>query len=255
MLFWECLHTNQNAVRFGVTGVIFVVCLSCPGLNQQDSKRVPADKKKNTELAIQVKASRTLVKLPPGTPDLKPLNCDVTENKVRLSAKTISTHKSETNFTWQVPAGRLIGKGRDVTWDLSGVQEGAYTANVEASDKHKHVASGSVTVTVVICPGERPDPPPCPAVWVVCRSRIESKGLLTFEANVAGGDPNVKLTYSWSLSPGKIISGQATPKLTVDVSDLSGQSVTATVRLGGINPLCAGDASCTTEIVTRRASP
>jgi len=55
-------------------------------------------------------------------------------------------------FTWQAPAGRLIGKGREVSWDLSGVQEGTYTATVDASDKHKHTASGSVTVTVVICP-------------------------------------------------------------------------------------------------------
>lgn len=235
----------RTLVTFGVAGLILAVCLSCFGLNHQGSKRARVDRKTNTQLAIQVTASHSLVKLPPRQVDLVSLNCELTEKEVRLYATNVSPHKADLNFTWQVPVGRLIGKHREVTWDLSGVQEGTYTATVEATDKHKHTASGSITVSVVICPGWRPDPPPCPVVSVSCPSSVESKGSITFEATVAGGDPEMIPTYEWSLSAGKIISGQSTRKVTVDVSGLSDGSVTATVSVGGAHPFCATVASCT----------
>ena len=135
---------HRNSVTFGVAGVIFVVCLSCFGLNQQRSKRVRANRKTPTELAIQVTASHSLVKLPPRSADVVPLNCEPTETEVRLYANTTSPHKGEMTFKWQVPVGGLIGKSREVTWDLSGVQAGTYTATVEASDRHKHTANRSI---------------------------------------------------------------------------------------------------------------
>lgn len=236
----------RNLVTFGVAGLIFTVCLSCFGLSQQSSKRARA--KTNNKLVIQVTASRSLIELPPRSADLSRLTCELTESEVKLYANATSPHKAEINFTWQVPVGRLIKKSREVIWDLSGVQEGTYTATVEASDRHKNRGNGSITVTVVICPGWRPDPPPCPTVWVSCPSNVESKGLVTLEAAVYGGHPEIKPTYEWSLSAGKITSGQATPKLTVDVSGLSDESITATVSVGGFNPSCHTVASCTVKL-------
>jgi hypothetical protein len=52
-------------------------------------------------------------------------------------------------------------------------------------------------------------------------------------------------TYEWSLSAGKIIGGQATKKITVDITGLSPDYLTATVSVGGAHPLCATTASCT----------
>jgi len=234
----------RNGVTIGVAGLIFAVCLSCFGLNQQRSKRAPADRKASTELTIQVTASHSLVKLPPQRPDLAPLNCELTEKEVRLYANTTSPHKAEMKFNWQVPVGSLIGKTSEVTWDLSGVEAGTYTATVEASDRQKHTASGSITVTVDICPGYLPDPPPCPVVSVSCPGSLESKGSVTFEATVSGGYTEKTPTYEWSLSAGTIVSGQATRKITVDVSGLRQNWVTATVSVGGFNPLCATVASC-----------
>jgi len=231
-------------VAFGIAGLVFAVCLSCFGLTQQDAKRARADEKTNTELTVQVTASHSSVKLPPQRPDLAPLNCELTDREVRLKANTTSTHKAEMNFNWQVPVGRLIGKSSEVTWDFSGVDAGAYTATVQASDRHKHTGSGSITVTVDICPGYFPDPPPCPTVMVSCPSSLESKRSVTVEATVSGGYSKKAPTYEWSLSAGKIVSGQATPKVTVDVSGLGQDWVTATVSVGGFNPLCVTVASC-----------
>jgi hypothetical protein len=231
----------RTVVTLGLVGVVFAIYVSGFGLSQAGSKSTRADRKKDT--AIEVSASQTLVMLPPRTADPRLLNCELTESEVKLLANATSPHKTDLNFTWEVPVGHLIGKGREVTWDLSGAQEGTYSATVEASDKQKHTARSSLEVTVVICPGWHPDPPPCPSVSVSCPSGIEPKASATFEASMLGDFPRV--TYEWSVSAGKIISGQATSKIAVDVSGLSDESVTATVAVGGVDPLCQTVASCT----------
>ncbi len=45
-------------------------------------------------------------------------------------------------------------------------------------------------------------------------------------------------TYNWSVSAGTITSGQGTSTITVDTTGLGGQSVTATVSIGGADPSC-----------------
>ena len=244
-LFKELQYRTLVTLTGG--GLILAVCLSCFGLDQQGSKRARANRKATGYIVVLVTASHSLVKLPPKTvDDVTSLNCELTENQVKLLAGATSPRLSDLYFIWQVPVGRLIGKGgREITWDLSGVQEGTYTATVEVSDKHRNTGSGWITVKVVICPGWHPDPPPCPIVSVSCPASVESKEPITFEATVSGGDPEMKPTYEWSLSAGKIVSGQATRKVTVDVSGLSNKSVTATVSVGGAHPLCATVASCT----------
>ena len=182
------------------------------------------------------------------SPTTFPHNCDLTENKVRLRANASSPRKAEINFTWHVPVGRLTGKDREVTWDLRGVEAGTYTATVEATDTLKHSTKGSITITVVVCPGWLPDPPPCPHIFVSCPDSAESKAAITFEAKVSSGPAGMKPTYKWSLSAGKIISGQGTPKITVDVSGLSIDAVTATVSVRGAHRNCPTDASCMVQL-------
>jgi hypothetical protein len=56
-------------------------------------------------------------------------------------------------------------------------------------------------------------------------------------------------TYTWTLSAGTIASGQGTPQITVDTSGLAGNSVTATVELGGLASECETRAASATMLV------
>ncbi len=47
----------RNLVTFGAPAVIFAVCLSCFGLNQQGSKRARTNRKTNTGLASSYSVS------------------------------------------------------------------------------------------------------------------------------------------------------------------------------------------------------
>ncbi|HEX8494428.1 MAG TPA: hypothetical protein VF658_16410 [Pyrinomonadaceae bacterium] len=61
------------------------------------------------------------------------------------------------------------------------------------------------------------------------------------------------LTYNWSISAGYITAGQGTPSITVDTSGLGGQTVTASVEVGGIPSSCVRVDSCSS--ISFRAAP
>jgi hypothetical protein len=163
---------------------------------------------------------------------------------VDLTANFTDPDNDALVYTWSVTGGSLSGNGRTVTWDLSGKPAGTYTASVTVNDGNGHTASGTTTVTIADC---RDCKAPCPAVSVSCPANVKPGDPITFSASVTG---NANVTYNWTVSAGTISGGQGTSSITVDTAGLGGQSVTATVELGGLDPSCSRTASCTTGIET-----
>ena len=150
-------------------------------------------------------------------------------------------------YVWAVSAGRIRGKGQKVIWDLSGVADGTYTANVEVNDGTGLTANTSTKVTIALCQRCFIRESPCPTIMVSCPDNAKSNQSLTFQADVSGGDPTVKVTYTWTVTAGKISGGQGTSMITIDVSDVTRESITAMVSIGGLDPACPNTASCTTR--------
>lgn len=155
-------------------------------------------------------------------------------------------------YSYTVTGGRITGEGANVSWDLSGVSAGTYTVTVDVDDGCGCITSASHTVTVSACTNcveNRPAQPVCPtSVNVDCPSGLIQPGTpVTFSARVDGGPGNQ--TYNWTVSAGTISSGQGTSSITVDTTGLAGQSITATVELGGLDPTCNRTASCTATVV------
>jgi PKD domain-containing protein len=165
--------------------------------------------------------------------------------EIQLTADARDPDNDTLLYTWSVTGGRLSGEGRMVTWDLSGVNAGSYTATVEVNDGNNHTERASTTVAVAECTD---CVPPCPNVAVSCPSDVEQGSPITFSATVQGGASSVTPTYNWSVSAGTITSGQGTSSITVDTAGLGGQTVTATVEIGGYPPACAKTASCSAQV-------
>ena len=172
-------------------------------------------------------------------------NCSATR-EVELSAD-VNGPDDKLLYTWAVSAGRIRGEGRKVIWDLSDVAEGTYAATVEVNDGNGLTANESTKVTVALCRECVTRESPCPVISVTCPDNAKPNQSITFQAQVSGGDPNVKTTYQWSVSAGKISGGQGTSTITVDVSDVTRGSITATVSIGGHNAMCLNTAVCTTQ--------
>ena len=163
---------------------------------------------------------------------------------VQLNAQ--ATSNNPIRYRWTANGGRIEGDGATVSWDLSGVQPGYYKANVDidtGSGDSACQAFSSTTVLVNRCPPPRPPQPVCPNVGIICPDRVELNEPVTFTSTLRGGSGNVTPAYHWNVSAGRIIDGQGTPSIRVDTTGLAGQTLTATVSVGGYTLDCTATCS------------
>jgi hypothetical protein len=174
--------------------------------------------------------------------------CEGEPASVRLFANASSGSGAALRYRWTVDAGRLSGSGANAAWDLAGARPGTYHAVADVDEGDENCAAfASVTIVVTECPPPPPPPPPsCPTVTVSCPDSATENAPVTFSANVSGGSSNVTPTYNWTVSAGRIMSGQGTTSITVDPAGLAGQTIRATLDVGGYGMPCP--ASCTVSI-------
>jgi len=84
----------------------------------------------------------------------------------------------------------------------------------------------------------------CPTIRVSCPAEIKDDEPITFTASVTGGNPNVVPVYDWTVSTGRIIEGQGSSSIKVDIRGLGGHDFTGTVSIFGFESACAMTASC-----------
>ncbi|HYC88499.1 MAG TPA: Ig-like domain-containing protein [Thermoanaerobaculia bacterium] len=88
---------------------------------------------------------------------------------------------------------------------------------------------------------------------VSCPDDVQAGAELRFTAHVSGGDAGVTPTYNWTVSAGAIASGQGTSTISVDTSGTGGQTITATVDVGGYDRACSTAHSCTASVAAKAA--
>jgi hypothetical protein len=210
-------------------------------VGRRNAREVPKPPNQPPTVSVSASTSSIMLPCPEGRPST---TCTPSASKeVQLTADARDPDNDTLLYSWSVTGGRITGEGKTVTWDLSGANAGSYTATVTVDDGNQHRVDASTTVTIGVC--ECP-PPPCPTISVSCTDTVDQGQPITFTASVVGGAGTP--TYNWSVSAGQISSGQGTSSITVDTAGLGGQTVTATVEVGGIDPACARTASCTTSV-------
>jgi hypothetical protein len=175
-----------------------------------------------------------------------PRDASRADARVQLVARATDPQGGQLRYDWTTSGGRIEGDGPNTTWDLTGVQPGVYTAQVEVTRGRERdcLAFTTTTVRVTECP-----PPICPNISIYCPGAVTLGQPITFSANVVGGAANITPTYDWKISAGAITGGQGTSSITVETTGLAGQSITATLAVGGYNLDCT--AACTTQIPVR----
>src|SRR5205085_10879728 len=117
---------------------------------------------------VTLSANPTTVRFAAGCPaDQHPAEGGTpTSASVQLAAAATDPDGDTLLYTWSTTGGRITGDGPNVTWDLSGVAAGSYTATVEVDDGCGCIAYANTSVTVDSCPCEPIPPPPCPTINV-----------------------------------------------------------------------------------------
>jgi hypothetical protein len=176
-------------------------------------------------------------------------------SQVQLTAAAVSPNGNPIKYKWTTSGGTITGEGPQVTWNLAGLKPGYHKASldiVSSGSDGECQAFSSVTVLVNACAPVRPV---CPAVEVTCPTAIGIDQPLTFTSNYNGGTPGITPVYNWTVSAGTITSGQGTDRITVDTTGLAGQTIRASLSLGGYNLECAADCAVTIpmpRLVSRR---
>jgi hypothetical protein len=161
--------------------------------------------------------------------------------QVRLSADAVSPSGNPIKYQWTTTAGTITGEGPVVTWNLAGLKPGYHKASldiVSAGSDGECQAFSSVTVLVNACAPVRPV---CPAVEISCPTAVAIDKPLTFTSRASGGTPGMTPAYNWTVSAGTIIEGQGTDTIKVDTTGLAGETIRASLSLGGYNLECAAD--------------
>lgn len=92
---------------------------------------------------------------------------------------------------------------------------------------------------------QQPGKPPCPTLKLDGPS-TEGHGIgvpLVFSVAINGSDPAARHTFNWSVSAGKIGSGQGTPSIVVETDGLIFYCLTVTVEIEGLGQECAPKAA------------
>lgn len=197
-------------------------------LAPQTSAKKDKKKNKTTENyvyvppTIQLNASPTVLTACAGQPA-----------KVLLDAKVSFAGGSTPRYRWSADSGHINGTGPSTEWDLTGAKPGYYKAFLEVDNGvSEECAVFSSAVVRVNC-----IPPTCPNITISCPDKVEIDQPLTFCVNTAGGSPGVRPVYNWTVSAGRIVSGEGTNCITVDTTGLAGQSVRATLDMPGYSDL------------------
>jgi hypothetical protein len=166
--------------------------------------------------------------------------------QVQLTAKAVSPGGNPIKYKWTTSDGTIIGEGPVVTWNLAGLKPGYHKASLDIQSVGNDgtcQAFSSVSVLVNPCAEVRPV---CPAIEISCPTYVAIDQPLTFKSKYSGGVPaNVTPLYNWTVSAGTIISGQGTDTITVDTKGQAGQTIRASLSMGGYNLECAADCAVT----------
>jgi hypothetical protein len=215
-------------------------------IGHRNARTLPPPPNQAPTVSVSTSSASITLPCPEGTSST---TCTASASRtIDLTANAVDPDNDTLLFTWSVTGGKLAGDGRNVSWDLSGVNPGTYTVTVDVNDGNAHTVNGSATVTVAECTN---CVPPCPAISVSCPASVDPGAAITFDSSLSS---SANVTYNWSVSAGTISSGQGTSSITVDTAGLGGQTVTATVEVGGLDPACSRTASCSTS-VTAPAPP
>lgn len=213
----------------GYLAPIALVALSAPQVFAQKTKVVSSV---NAPLSLSLTADSNVVTA----------CADGGAPRVKLTANAVSPGGYPIKYRWTTSAGTVVGEGPVVEWNLAGLTPGYHKASLDIQSVGSDgscQAFSSVSVLVNPCVVVQPV---CPAIEIVCPTDIAMGQPITFTSRLTGGVPaNTNVVYNWTVSAGTIIQGQGTETIKVDTAGLGGQTVRASLSVGGYNLECAAD--------------
>lgn len=185
------------------------------------------------EPAIKLDSEELFIPCPPGYATCRRKASD--DLIVKVVAHSV---RKNIPYSYEVTGGRIIGKGRKVQWDLTGVSPGTYHIFLRGSNLNNiRTATAVITVQSADCICD----PVCPLVTVTSSKPKASPGeIVFFDANILYGTDGT-IEYVWRAPLGKILGGRKTSRVKIQIPpDFKvGKDFRVTLDIGGLDPAWA----------------
>lgn len=151
-------------------------------------------------------------------------------------------------YEYSVSGGKIIGTGKAVEWSAESLRPGTYTITAKISADDDFLQTFSERITVAECAECGCGYCECPNVAILASTeKLKSENIVTFAANITGGT-QAQAYYKWKVSGGKIIEGQETPIVKVQIKGSKAKEVTATLNIDGLCVTCKNAETLTVKI-------
>jgi len=159
-----------------------------------------------------------------------------------INVSTVTNDNSKTaQIQYKINAGKILGEGKNVKWDLSGVGKGTYTINAAMEGCNGNGCEAARSVSIVDCPDCGCGLIECGTISILEPGDPDESGRLVFTASVSGSAADT-IEYKWTVVGGEILEGQGTPsilvKLTKDVASPASVTLDLDFNDEKINTYC-----------------
>lgn len=168
---------------------------------------------------------------------------------ITLIVKASDSDGDVLKYHYSTTAGEILGEGGSVTWKLEGAPFGSYAATVTVVDSKGGEATAVTKVDIVSCMSCGFSDPPCPIIVVRSFDKAAYRGeKIYFDVTVTPEHFQARPDYIWTVTAGKILRGQNTPRIEVETTGEVGENVIATVEVDGLDLACSRRASYSSPI-------
>jgi hypothetical protein len=170
--------------------------------------------------------------------------CSKEPSRVKVEVKNSAT-KPSSEFYYVVSAGKIIGQGSSVVWDLTDTAPGKYTLTVGIGEDDVIFGKTiSKTLTLTECPVCDP-PHSCPSLSISGPSKALKPGsTFRVKGHATEGTDMGRIRYSWQVENGEIIIGQRTDTILVTAKTSTTSNVRVSLKISGDGY----DLGCVTEV-------
>lgn len=242
------LKDHPKGIRIFLLATTLSSCvLFGPAMSPTTASFVSAGK---PTVVLQASKTSIIFPCPPGSRSTSNDCPSVPDFQIRLNS-TATNFRKYSLYVYTVGAGRIIGEGASVIWDLDGVPPGVHTATVEVRDNKNRRAVSSVTVTLSACGHCLTCDGLCPQLFVLCYDEVKAGTPITCKVVMTAASGEGKYVWSVQDSNGEDLSGGVSSRdtyVSIPTHGRAGRTVYATVEVKGLDPSCSRTASSQTRV-------
>jgi hypothetical protein len=212
------------------------------------SQSSPASVKSGPIKSIKVEQNVLTLPCPQGA---KQCGCFPSSNLlVNVELEVVKPDK-RVRYTFSVTAGRIIGEGPKVVWDLRNTPPGSYSIHAQAVRKGKMLPGTKGETINIVGNINSCDCFDCPILEINATKRSIAAGdTVSVSAIMNRRTQDDPMTLNWTVSVGEIISGQGTSAILIKVpAEIKTNKLVVTLNIGGLRGACSHCATSSSETI------